>query len=459
MADEVIILDTDGVTEHVFPAGFDPKRAAAIVARQGRPSIKAPRGSTQAEMVANDMLDSAKATAKGVAVGAVNAVNPLKIIEGVVGLVKDSVSGLQSLTSDPEGTLTGMLRQARSAPANVWHTIQAARDLAIKDPDAFSRAVGEVSGGLLGTVATGEALKAGVPKVAGPIGTKMVKLGTRPGMQYREPLRAAAIEGTGRLLLKLAPEGVAEAADAGSSVLSAKEKADLAKQNISAERIARAYKTPNGEIVLPKPLPVAPVDTGDINPRTGQPWLGATKAPAPVPVVTPPTPIVTPDPGQVAPETYLREMGNAPEQMGKATIADMQKAGYTVPSTGLQSSADIDAMLASKPTNPALANEMHQAEIANTTPYERLGRDSTVPPEPVPKGQTVGDTAGVDLADFTPEEVQQAHDWADKGVSTDDIMQRILAMRQLAAGSPSIAGLPGNSQMASEILSRSTDEP
>jgi hypothetical protein len=36
-APEVVILGADGVTEHVFPAGFDPKRAAQIVRSQSAP--------------------------------------------------------------------------------------------------------------------------------------------------------------------------------------------------------------------------------------------------------------------------------------------------------------------------------------------------------------------------------------------------------------------------------------
>lgn len=37
-AQEIVILGADGITEHVFPAGFDPKRAAAIVRGQAAPA-------------------------------------------------------------------------------------------------------------------------------------------------------------------------------------------------------------------------------------------------------------------------------------------------------------------------------------------------------------------------------------------------------------------------------------
>lgn len=153
--------------------------------------------------------------------------------------------------------------------------------------------------------------------------------------------------------------------------------------------------------------------------------------------------------GSVSPETYLREMGDTPTQMGKATIADMQKAGYSVPSSGVRSSTDIDTML---------ANKAAKEEVAGTTPLERLGRDSTVPPPPAPTGQTVGETVGKG-EDFSPDEMAQAEMWHSAGVDPDQIVQRILAMRELAAKSGAVSGLPGNAQMASEILSRSTDEP
>lgn len=153
--------------------------------------------------------------------------------------------------------------------------------------------------------------------------------------------------------------------------------------------------------------------------------------------------------GQVSPETYIKEMGDTPAQMGKATIKSMQDAGYSVPNAGIRSSADIDTML---------ANKAAKDEVANSTPYERLGRDSTVPPPKPGPGQVVADTVGKEDA-FSPEEMAQAEMWHSAGVDPDQIVQRILAMRNLAGGSGAVAGMPGNAQMAAEILSRSTDEP
>ncbi len=87
---EVIILGADGITEHVFPPGFDPKKAAAIVKAQAgeapTPPAAAPGGL--------GTMRAAFETAKGVAGTAANAVGTAApTIGGIVGGIAGGTVG------------------------------------------------------------------------------------------------------------------------------------------------------------------------------------------------------------------------------------------------------------------------------------------------------------------------------------------------------------------------------
>ena len=89
MADEEVVIVDDQGTEHVFPAGFDPKKAAGIVRAQSIPSAKPP---TAGEMLANVPIDESGAPLKGEGLGNALATNPLIQSAARPGSIEDLIA-------------------------------------------------------------------------------------------------------------------------------------------------------------------------------------------------------------------------------------------------------------------------------------------------------------------------------------------------------------------------------
>lgn len=137
MNGEVVIVGADG-QEHVFPAGFDPKRAAGLVRQRAKPQGNAPDGVVEGEpetwmggyakglkeqFAPGAMLERGLQGARGVARGATDLINPLTYVEtakalpgflrsaattvgniatGRLDTAADDVGGaLESVASDP----------------------------------------------------------------------------------------------------------------------------------------------------------------------------------------------------------------------------------------------------------------------------------------------------------------------------------------------------------------------
>lgn len=102
MADEeVVIVDPQG-TEHVFPAGFDPAKAAAIV----RNSLPLKEPTTFGEGFTQSLKKTASDTGTGILQGAKNAINPRNILSGL----RDTASVL----GDPSAILRAGYEQGRA---------------------------------------------------------------------------------------------------------------------------------------------------------------------------------------------------------------------------------------------------------------------------------------------------------------------------------------------------------
>jgi hypothetical protein len=94
MPDEVVIVADDG-TEHVFPAGFDPKRAAAIV--RGQAQQRAP-GSI-ADRLHSGIVDQYGPGLAAEISGSEVMGQPLLMTPGIVSVARAAVPGVLSMAS------------------------------------------------------------------------------------------------------------------------------------------------------------------------------------------------------------------------------------------------------------------------------------------------------------------------------------------------------------------------
>lgn len=187
MADpaEVVIVGPDG-TEHVFPPGFDPQRAAAIVRQAAVP---------------RSVLDTAKDVAIGAGKGAIHTALDL-------GQAVSAIPGVGRVTNAIGNALGGVAGQAlygqQAQPATNDAAFQSARS-----GTAYTNTPQMVGGGLetLGELAlpVGEAAKA-VPTAA------------KAGAKFQEVMSAARtlpvdVNGPGQVALR-----IQELADRGGSM-------------------------------------------------------------------------------------------------------------------------------------------------------------------------------------------------------------------------------------------------
>lgn len=125
---EVVIVDANG-TEHVFPAGFDPKKAAAIVSGQQRPQTTAPPAAPASGL---GTMANAFQTAKSVAGTAVNAAGALApTVGGIIGGMTGGASGAAVGGAAGQG-YKELIEHAREIPGAM---VDVARNL-VQQPSA-----------------------------------------------------------------------------------------------------------------------------------------------------------------------------------------------------------------------------------------------------------------------------------------------------------------------------------
>lgn len=141
------------------------------------------RGTTMSEMVDNTTRDAIRGFAKGVVPGAVGAVKDAipSIISGVAGMLK----GTGNLLSDPVKTLSDAYEAVKGTPGKASEMLSQALDLAKKDPEAFGRQVGELTGATEVGVVGSKALPLAPKPVARVVGNTMESI----GRQGKWPIR------------------------------------------------------------------------------------------------------------------------------------------------------------------------------------------------------------------------------------------------------------------------------
>lgn len=175
---EVVIVDASG-TEHVFPAGFDPQKAASIVRETTKPKTGEPGfvlpGGPSAAMAAG---------AKGFVKEALPAVG--KAIVGlpsaVLSLVKElgsTAEGAANLVSDPEGTLSIAWESIKDIPGKAKDAVKSALDLAKKDPEAFGKAVADATGQAEVGILASKAIPLAPKPAARVLGNVMEQVGSK----------------------------------------------------------------------------------------------------------------------------------------------------------------------------------------------------------------------------------------------------------------------------------------
>lgn len=109
MADDIVIVGEDG-TEHVFPAGFDPKRAAAIVRAHAQPQRPAPPPQVRSRTGALYTPPTESGVGDMVR-GAADALNPLTYIDALRRAIADPMGAAGDLVMAPVRIAGGLVTQ------------------------------------------------------------------------------------------------------------------------------------------------------------------------------------------------------------------------------------------------------------------------------------------------------------------------------------------------------------
>lgn len=192
MADqEVVIVGSDG-TEHVFPAGMDPHRAAQVVRNhelkvKSEAPMKEPttfgegfHRKLENESVAGGAVGFAEGAPSGV-VGAAKAIahSPIDILNAMVS----TGEGAKRLANDPAGTLSEALDSVKNMPGSVYSSIRDTLskylDLAKKNPLEFGRAVGNATGGIEAGLVAGQGTRLLPKPLARTVGQGMATVGKK----------------------------------------------------------------------------------------------------------------------------------------------------------------------------------------------------------------------------------------------------------------------------------------
>lgn len=212
---EVVIVDASG-TEHHFPSGFDPKRAAGIVRGQSAPPAERTGGETALEV------------AKGVGKGALHSGIDLASMAAMSGMLPGlSSTSLPSQVTDRARELTPY----RNDPQKVGGALETAAEL-------YSPA---------------KALVRGVPAMARAIGPTALNLAEHLPV-VGKPLRL--LRGASSLLPKAAAEAAPAAAQTGGRLVGAKAAPPIEQE--MADAIAEVRQaTPSPRLTTP-PEPQLP---------------------------------------------------------------------------------------------------------------------------------------------------------------------------------------------------------
>ena len=186
MDEEVVIVGDDGI-EHAFPAGFDPKRAAAIVREQAAPSKVPGR---------DDGMAYLGAMVKNIPGSALNVVRDT--VRGVGGL-------MTGLADDPVGTATSIVPGIMSHYGSRYGSPEARERTVRDDPAGMVMDMLPVSGALKAAPAVGRATLRGArtaaAETAGLAARNPIKvsmgLGAFPGILAGSPMAAALGAGYG----------------------------------------------------------------------------------------------------------------------------------------------------------------------------------------------------------------------------------------------------------------------
>lgn len=359
MADEqgeVVIRDPAG-TEHVFPPGFDPQKAASIV----RAAME-----HEPDTYWGGFLKSAADTAKKTATGVVEGLNPIAAVQGVV-----------RSAMHPVDTAAGVANA-------VMHPVDTAQSLS--DPETGGRAIGSL---LLGGAAGRVLPAAGRAAVSVPVRTATAgaldtaaAVADNPIVGVFSPRAAQAGKLAGKLADAVRPDPVAVA------------QAEVAAGRLSpavlrgVERAAAQRAAASG---VPAAAPAAPVETA--------PTVAA-QPPAAAPVVQPAPPVpaaAAPPVGAAAPAVAF-----SPQRALNELALSARRAKTAL--TGTEMQAALDAVRQGATVPDALASVLKDrlaapaatVEAAPVDPAAAFAQHFNLPADPVttfPKGMRGASTS------------------------------------------------------------------
>jgi hypothetical protein len=213
-----VIIRDDAGTEHEFPAGFDPQRAAAIVRQQTMPTADAPRDDRGRPLVSSSLSD---APPSGIAQWFETKLRPM--LEQVAH--PQTIADIAALLI-PDAGLTGTVRAGAKAVGAIGRGVEAAtptveKAAAMVGPSGVAGGMFHGSPGTAAAIGTGAVL---APKVTAATGKVLQRAGGA--------LERAAAEMPRPVVAEAAP-AVAEAA------------APAAVNEFSAARAARANTLPD----------------------------------------------------------------------------------------------------------------------------------------------------------------------------------------------------------------------
>lgn len=208
---EIVIVGSDG-TEHVFPAGMDPQKAAAVVRQHEAEQAPKPVSSHEAGMghdplanainrlspgtgdylegaaqgLRDGVVSGAKGFVKGLVPGVIEGAKqtirlPLTVAQASLGAAK----GAYNLATDPGATAHGAVDSMMAIPGKVKEGVSAAVQKAGVDPEGFGNDVGRLTGASEVGVLTSKLAPMAPKPIARKIGAITEQVGTKGAWPIR----------------------------------------------------------------------------------------------------------------------------------------------------------------------------------------------------------------------------------------------------------------------------------
>ncbi len=424
---EVVIVGADG-TEHVFPAGFDPKKAAAIVSKAGpaaAPGEKEP--DTWMGGAVKGLREGVAGGAKGFVQGM--AESPVNLVSGIGTMLTQPVTKTVGDTFDAIGRIPAAVRGAGA------------------DPEGWGRDVGNLTGQTMLTAAAPKVLPAAArvavrasAAVNPELIAKLVKHGsTAAGAAMAGPAGAIVGGGIGEELAARIRARIPKGATAPPT-------------EAIVEELRKAPPEPFEPVLTPgEPPPAGAVTPKQLNEARLAEIRAAYRAKQAPPVSSAQPAVAAVPPEAPAPNDALAaRMGtirNTPSAGGATHYPGDPSLGPAGPNMHDVAARTVDAY-----QMPSRATEARaQWHPVPASPEQAAAAATALEPVPLSKAVTaVRQAATAVKQKLTATEFTEATRLAKAGHPADSVLEAIQVQRALK-GQSSFAGLPTDAEMRADM--------